>query len=255
MVINSEDVLIALRLWHGGETSYWPLAKMRLGINLTHAEDSYGTLAEGGPAANNRAIPSSGLNQLRKASTEAEELLRERFENRRDVLTVANRLNISESTLHYRQRQAVSHLTQILIQNEDSASAEWRSKMVHRLGIPSYETLVGIETPEKILKGVLFNEDSHFIVSIDGIGGLGKTALADYLTRQLIKTTRFDEIAWVTAKHTHLSMLGRLQIESGRPASTLPLLIETLSSQFQVSQNHEDLTQLQIGRASCRERV
>jgi hypothetical protein len=54
----------------------------------------------------------------------------------------------------------------------------------------------------------LFSEKEHFILSIDGIGGLGKTALADFLTRQTIKTTRFDEIAWVTAKHTHLSMLG-----------------------------------------------
>jgi hypothetical protein len=93
---------------------------------------------------------------------------------------------------------------------------------------PSYETLVGITNAEKLLTEALFSEKEHFIVSIDGIGGLGKTALADYLTRQTIKTTRFDEIAWVTAKHTHLSMLGRLQIESGRPALTLPLLIEKL---------------------------
>lgn len=247
-MINSDDVLGALRLWHGGETNYWPLTKMRLGLNLTQAEDVYGTLAEGGPAANNRAILSYGLNQLRKVSPEAEDLLRERFENRRDVLTVANRLNISESTLYYRQRQAVSHLTEILVQHEDLASAEWRNSMSNRLGIPSYETLVGIEVPEKILQDALFNEETHFIVSIDGIGGLGKTALADYLARQIIQTTRFDEIAWVTAKHTHLSMLGRLQIESGRPALTLPLLIENLFNQLHVAQSHENMTQLQRQR-------
>ena len=247
-MINTDDVLLALRLWHGGEASYWPLAKMRLGLNLTQTEDIYGTLAEGGPAANNRAILSYGLNQLRTVSPEAEELLRERFENRRDVLTVANRLNISESTLYYRQRQAISHLTQILMQHEDLASAEWRSSMSNRLNIPSYEALVGIGTPAKILKDTLFDEESHFIISIDGIGGLGKTALADYLARQMIHTTRFDEIAWVTAKHTHISMLGRLQVESGRPALTLSLLIDNLFNQFNVAQNHKNMTQLQRQR-------
>ncbi len=231
-MINSEDVLAALRLWHGGETSYWPLHQLRLGLGLSQSEDIFSTLAEAGPAAVNRAILSYGLEQLRNVSPEAEELLRERFENRRDVLTVANRLNISESTLYYRQRQAITHLTDILNQQEDLASGDWRAKMNSRLSLPSYETLVGIQKAEEILKQVLFNENEHFIVSIDGIGGLGKTALADHLTRLSIKTTRFDEIAWVTAKHTHLSMLGRLQIESGRPALTLPLLIEKLCIQF-----------------------
>jgi hypothetical protein len=235
IVINSEDVLAALRLWHGGETNHWPLQQMRLGLNLSQSEDVYSTLAEAGPAANNRAILSYALEQLRNVSPEAEELLRERFENRRDVLTVANRLNISESTLYYRQRQAVSHLTEILNHLEDLASAEWRAKMNSRLSIPSYETLGGIEEAEQTLTNVLFDENEHFIVSIDGIGGLGKTALADHLARQTIKTTRFDEIAWVTAKHTHLSMLGRLQIESGRPALTLPLLIEKLCTQFKLA--------------------
>lgn len=241
-MITTEDVLAALRLWHGGETTHWPLANLRLGLALSQSEDIYSTLAEAGTAANNRAVLSFALKQLRNASPEAEELLRERFENRRDVLTVANRLNISESTLYYRQRQAISHLTEILNQQETVASAEWRGKMTARLNIPSYETLVGIQDAEKILSDALFDEKEHFIISIDGIGGLGKTALADYLTRQTIKSTRFDEIAWVTAKHTHISMLGRLQIESGRPALTLPLLIERLSAQFALG--NEETTHL-----------
>lgn len=246
-MINSDDVLTALRLWHGGDALKWPMANLRLGLALIQTEDAFGTLAEAGKAANNRAVLSFGLEQLRKASPDAEELLRERFEHRRDVLTVANRLNISESTLYYRQRQAISHLTEILSQQENLASSEWRGKMETRLSIPSYESLVGIEEAEELLRNALFLEDEQFIISIDGIGGLGKTALADYLTRQTIKTTRFDEIAWVTAKHTHLSMLGRLQIESGRPALTLPLLIERLCSQFGLNEN-PDQTHLQRQR-------
>jgi hypothetical protein len=44
--------------------------------------------------------------------------------------------------------------------------------------------------------------------------------------------TRFDDIAWVTAKQTHLNAMGRLQVEGGRPALTFPMLIEELVKQF-----------------------
>ncbi|HUM69722.1 MAG TPA: NB-ARC domain-containing protein, partial [Chloroflexota bacterium] len=64
------------------------------------------------------------------------------------------------------------------------------------------------------------------------LGGLGKTALADYLARHVIQTVRFDDVAWVTAKQTHLSTRGRLQIDSGRPALTFPMLIDELTTKF-----------------------
>jgi hypothetical protein len=91
------------------------------------------------------------------------------------------------------------------------------------------------------------NENEHSIVSLDGLGGLGKTALADRVSRDLIQTTRFDEIVWTTAKHTHLSILGRLQVESGRPALTFPMLIDKLASQFELSSPGND-SQLQRER-------
>jgi len=247
MVIDAEQVLDALRLWHGGDTNKWPLANLRLGLQLINQSEDFGTLAEAGPAAVNRAILSQGLAQMKLAAPESEELLRERFEHRRDVLTLANRLNISESSLYYRQRQAINQLTDILVELEDEASTDWRERMENRLGIPSYEKLVGIDQPKNKLIDALANEQEHFIVSIDGLGGLGKTAMADHITRTFIQTTRFDEIAWVTAKHTHLSMLGRLQIESGRPSLTLPLLIEKLKSQFELGER-SNLTQIQAQR-------
>jgi hypothetical protein len=69
---------------------------------------------------------------------------------------------------------------------------------------------------------------------------LGKTALADRITRDLTKSTRFDDIAWVTAKQTHLSSLGRLQMESNRPALTFPMLIDQLAAQFDLPQSESD---------------
>lgn len=240
IVILADDVLTALRYWHGAENASWPLAHLRLGGQLYHEQKSFQAFQELGGAANNRAILSRGLAQLRHISPDAEDLLRERFEHRRDVLTVANRLNISESSLFYRQRQAINKLTDILNELESVAAADWRERMRDRLLLPTYIELVGVEKISEQLLQTLLNEENFFIVSLDGIGGIGKTALADFVTRQAIETSRFDEIAWVTAKHTHLSMLGRLQVESGRPALTLHMLIEQLSQQLALQIDGQD---------------
>jgi hypothetical protein len=255
-VIDSEDVLEALRLWHGGEASHWPLAHMRLGLQHTVGggdDSSFDT----GPAAHNRAVLNLGLAELHASAPDAERLLRERFEQRQDVLALANTLNIAESSIYYRQRQAINQLAEILIKLEDHASNEWRERMTARLGLRSYVELVGVDTPRRTLVEALVNKEDHHIVTLDGLGGIGKTALADQVARDLTKLTSFDEIAWVTAKHTHLSTLGRLQVESGRPALTFPMLIDELTHQFEIPQHNggSHLKRQQMVKQFLRERA
>jgi hypothetical protein len=155
----------------------------------------------------------------------------------RDVMAVSNSLNISESSLYYRQRQAITKLAEILSQLEAGASANWQKRMFGRLEVPSYTQLVGVDEVRATLVHALLSESDHFLVSLDGLGGLGKTAMADQITRDLIHTNRFDEIGWVTAKHTHLSTLGRLQVESGRPALTFPMVVDRLANQFDLPES------------------
>ncbi len=150
-VVTSENVLNSLRLWHGGEVPQWPLAQLRLGLQIAQQEEAYSSLAEAGASAQNRAFLSLGLATLRKVAPEAEELLRARFEHQRDVLAVANSLNISEPSVYYRQRQAINQLTEILIQLEEDAGAGWRDRMLARLELQSYTELVGIEKSSALL--------------------------------------------------------------------------------------------------------
>lgn len=253
-IINTKNVLKALQLWHGGEVSRWPLASLRLRLLLVNQEDEHGSLAETGTAAQNRTILNYGLSRLKARYPDAEELLRDRFEHRRDVLAVANRLNVSESSLFYRQRQAVAHLTEILQALEEKAGAEWQQQMLSRLPLPSYNSLVGNKKPYNALLNAVMNMDDHFILAIDGIGGIGKTALADKLTRDLINALKFDELAWVTAKHTHLSTLGRLQIESGRSALTFPMLIDRLANQFELPSQETHLQGQRLVKKYLKER-
>ncbi len=257
-IISAEEVLEALRVWHGSETNEWPLARLRIGLEAMRGqEDTFSSLAEAGPAAQNRAILSWGLAILRTVAPEAEELLRERFEHRRDVLALSNRLNVSESSVYYRQRQAVSQLTEILNSLETNAGASWRERMVNRLELPTYSRLVGIEEAHQLLLTALAPDSKHHIVSIDGLGGMGKTALADYVTRDLINLMQFDEVAWITAKQTHLSSLGRLKVESGHPSLTFPLLIDKLTDQFEISANSyaSQLQRQKVAKQYLRERA
>ncbi|MCP5094576.1 MAG: hypothetical protein GY943_03365 [Chloroflexi bacterium] len=254
MAISPEEVLEALRLWHGGDASRWPLAHLRLGTLISHLDEEHTSLADYGPAAHNRAILTHGLKILTNRMSEAEELLRDRFEHRRDVLAVANRLNISESSLYYRQRQAVNQLTEILVQLEENASTDWQQRMLTRYPLPSYNELIGIEKSRTAIIDAISNPNEHFIVVIDGIGGIGKTALADKISRDFLRTTHFNEIVWVTAKHTHLSTLGRLQIESGRPALTFSMLVDKLSTQLQLPQHNSQLQKQRLVKQFLQER-
>ena len=236
-MITTEDVWDALRLWHGAETGKWPLARLRLGLQMDQEQAEFANLAQGGAAAQNRAILNRALEVLRTRAPSAEDLLRQRFEHLRDVLDLSHALNITESSIYYRQRVAVNSLTEIIVSLEEKAGSDWQERMISRLELPTYTMLVGVEQPLDTILDVLANETAQFIVSIDGLGGLGKTALADKVTRELIHTTYFDEVAWVTAKQTHLSTLGRLKVESNRPALTFPLLIDRLAEQFSLNQN------------------
>jgi hypothetical protein len=246
LVLTPSDVLNALRLWHGGAIEHWPLANLRLNLQVAEEQEAHGSLSDTGPAARNRAILNRGLERLRDISPSASSLLRERFEKGRDVLEVANGLNIAEATLHYRQRQAVNQLADILTELEEAASEDWQNKMLARLELPSYIELVGIDQTFSLLSDALMAEDRNFITVLDGLGGLGKTALADWTTRQIIQSTRFNDIAWITAKQTYLSAMGRLEVETDVPAMTIPALLEKLSEQFELPKHN--ITYLQRQR-------
>jgi hypothetical protein len=238
-VLTYEATLEALRLWHGGDPGRWPFEHLRLWSLAAHQRHQHASLADTGPAAQNRTVISWGLEKVRESAPETESLLRERFEHRRDVMTLANRFNVVEQTMLYRQRQAVHQLQEALNRLEVEAGAEWQRKMLTRLEQPTYSKLVGVDEARRKLREALIESESNFIAAATGLGGIGKTALVDQVVRDLIQTTRFEEVGWVTAKQTHLSSFGRLQVESGRAALTFPMLVDTLAGQLGVVKEAE----------------
>ncbi len=76
------------------------------------------------------------------------------------------------------------------------------AKTVHNLPKEPYKKFFGREeTIEKIAKTLL--KGGTFIASLDGVGGIGKTALAHYFCKNVvIPERRFNYLVWITAKDT-----------------------------------------------------
>ncbi|MBH8561711.1 ATP-binding protein [Nostoc sp. CENA67] len=88
----------------------------------------------------------------------------------------------------------------------------------HNLPKPTYSTFVGRETEKKRLLELLSFDHAAPIITVDGIGGVGKTALAMEVAYQCLKasqnnlpdTPTFDAIIFTSAKLERLLPIGIL---------------------------------------------
>ncbi|MCB0167394.1 MAG: AAA family ATPase [Anaerolineae bacterium] len=113
----------------------------------------------------------------------------------------------------------------------------------HNLPRPDHERFVGRREELKQIRNLLLPRTRHFVVTIDGVGGIGKTALAlevaySYLRYydQLPEEQQFDAIIWTTAKQTLLTSEGI--IRRAQPLRTLDDIYSTIA----ITLEREDLT-------------
>jgi LuxR family glucitol operon transcriptional activator len=113
----------------------------------------------------------------------------------------------------------------------------------HNLPQPTYTIFVGMETELATIRKLLLPSSRHFLVTIDGVGGIGKSALAletayRYLREydQLPDEERFDAIIWISAKPSVLT--ANAIIIRPKVARTLEDLYTTIA----VTLHREDIT-------------
>jgi tetratricopeptide (TPR) repeat protein len=76
----------------------------------------------------------------------------------------------------------------------------------HNLQRPDYKQFIGREEYVEDILGKL--DQRFFVISIDGIGGVGKTALALEIAYRCLQQRRFHAIVWVSAKRKKLVLTG-----------------------------------------------
>lgn len=138
-------------------------------------------------------------------------------------------------------RQSLLQLTEAIAKNRllpdgNSIEIPQKSKVIHNLPNPDYGQFVGRDKELGQLLRVLrpYPHSQHSVITIDGIGGIGKSALAleaayRYLRNfdQIPVEERYDAIIWVSAKKNSLSNDGVIPCIS--PSSTLHDIYRTLS--------------------------
>lgn len=180
--------------------------------------------------ATNRVLL-AGLDALAETHPGDARLLRQRYLDRQPVHVVANRLNIAESTVYPRQREAIQRLAAEIQKMELERHDDRRARLERRLPPATTARPVAIEARLEPPLAALDAPDAPWIVALTGQGGIGKTTLARVVAGRRLEEGPFTEIGWVSAQSAALSLGGAIRpLES--PALTVDALIENLAEQL-----------------------
>lgn len=147
------------------------------------------------------------IDELEQQDQEAARVLRSRFIERHKLLAVANQINVSEHTVSRIQRAAIDHLTKIINGREQALRDELVQKVESKLQPATYSRLFGLDNTCNELENLLYT-DSPWVIALVGMGGIGKTAIADAVVRRAIRRFHFDEVVWIRTEPQTMSGLA-----------------------------------------------
>jgi hypothetical protein len=185
----------------------------------------------GDTAAAMRSVLSRGLERLAQSDPTGADLLSRRFVQGQTAVAIAHALDYSESMIWTRQRQAIAGLAQIITEAEaaarqSSARDAARQAALDSLPPPTFTRLFGAHAPLASLAAFLSDPASHWLVALEGMGGVGKTALARQVVEDLVCQGRFQAVVWITAQQ-HALVVGHLR-EPSQPALSFAALLGEL---------------------------
>jgi len=235
-----EAVHSTLRTWHTGSPPAPPWRELL--IVAQH------------PAASPAAGPDRAVKQLLLAAldTLAEQvggdaaiILRLRFLDGLTAAETAMRLNLSEDIVYKRQQAAIAELAAIVWQAELEARRTRETRILGRLEIKEPTRLFGVDDKLAELTQVLALEGSPWLIAVVGIGGIGKTSLADAVVRALLPRPFFTDIAWVSARQERFALWNGLHSDpEAAPALALEGLLDALIDQL----GFQDLARLPLAQ-------
>ncbi|HMQ50991.1 MAG TPA: NB-ARC domain-containing protein [Anaerolineae bacterium] len=214
----------ALRTWHVRSV------KDTL-TDLLLAQQTQPNQAGLNPRLTSNQILLDGLECLKQINLEGTDLLQRRFLDQETALELAHRYNLSEDIIFQRQRAAIGQLAEIVWQQEQDLRQKRARQIEARLEPLTYSRLFGIADKLAEVQAQLETTSAPWLVAIEGLGGIGKTALADALVRDLALTGSFQDIGWVSARQLDFLPATGLQ-PTDQPALEIETLTHSLLNQF-----------------------
>lgn len=172
---------------------------------------------------------------------EQADLLERRYLRDESVPRLADAYGLSERSIYHRLHEAhvaLAHALWALEQSELDVSPDARqaTEASHTLSRarhlpPQTRThLFGMDQKLAQLLAYLDDHAAHWIVSLGGMAGLGKTTLAREAAGRLAQTDRFADIAWVRVRPASYTSRGPEQLDL--PALTCGQVLDTIASQL-----------------------
>jgi hypothetical protein len=217
-------LLHALTHWQKPDNDLTPLTTLRLyrQVRAMHNGDNTQAINQ---------LLQQGLARLAHTHPTQADVLQSRLLTQEKIDVATRRLGLSESHFHRLRKEGLPLLCDALLHLEVETQHTYRSQMLNRLEATTDRHLVGHQGAMAAVTALLTRADAPWLVAIAGIGGIGKTTLADGVLRAQIENPHWQAIGWVTARQ-HLLNAGGVLTSQATPPLTTQLLIDALAGQL-----------------------
>ncbi len=196
-----------------------------------------------------RAILDQTLMQLAQTHLQQADLLRGRYWEELPIQVMLRHERptaLRESSFYKWQKEALERFALLLTQQEQTAQqANPANRLRQRLPIPSYDRLFGMDRAIEQVLAYFAHPQQHPIISVKGIGGIGKTALADYVVRRIIEQEpALHDLIWLSAKQEYLTPTGIL----AATGATTQIRVDNLFDEMGYKLGTDDVQRLPLAQ-------
>ncbi len=216
------------------KTWYTPASEEVLeGLLLAHAVHQRPDRAATDPVS--KDIVQLGLEQLEDVNPTAYDIVQQRFLDQLTAQEIAYERDVSVDVIYQRQRRAIMQLAQLVWQEEMVLRATRAARIEARLDAPTYSRLFGMQDEIDQVRAELEKSSEPWFLAFEGMGGIGKTALADALVRDLAYSSYFHDIAWISARRRLFRLTGSVEASEAVVNLTPEEFIDRLVEQLRLN--------------------